>query len=1254
MPNKPSNRGRLLSLRNLLGLSLAILGILLLVVLSMPLWLGWALRTFAPEDLVAFESYETNGYGHFQLTNVSVTNPQATIQIDELNSLAPLNWYLSSGSEAEKDFLSIRNVTIELPPSPPEAEDGNPSSLPQDPQEALDLLESVLLKTDTWLPRATVEQVTLIQGERQLTLEALVWQKRSLSFNGTLSDFADYPFRTELTLNTNEPVLEFSVPKALFELKTSLKRQDPDLIATAILLFRENSAFLQTTFGPEAWAPVSATWNLDSWQLDLNSLGVNSVYSDLGFTLLGGWQDGQFENDLNGQLSPKLNNDDLPLPEVQFESALGGDLETLVVTQFSLDAPGIEARMNEEVEYRLTDMQLAGELSFDIDLDLGLLNYEDLEGQLTGFLTVTNNEGKPSGAFNLTGDGVKVATHAFEQLDIQATLTWPTLLIENTTARLTSGSNVNLSGTLDLESQTVAESKFSGTLQRETIAELLPETISLESIDFEAEALGPVNALSHQGSLSVEDLETEALHPLAATLSWDGQALQFDNLSLIAASETAELIVTAAGALSQSPMQWEVKTLDLQSEGAAFASLQSSTLLTVDPGDNLSIQYNELELLGPGGHLRSSGEISYPKSASVSLEVKNMEAQRWTRPWLKDPVPPVKIDSLSSEFGWDKSPLTLTTEFQATLPQDQRPIRASGKLSSDGNATRFEEVEIADNQGPWVTISGLVPVSFHPSTDSLVELDKNGDLDLAFTTSESQNWLNWLSSVSPFSLQRFNSQVSLDGSLSNLSGSFVIDLETEASTEEHGMPSTRIVTNGDIEKTILTVEGLQVTVEDEQFNVSGAIELPEQLLEKIETPAIEVPWQQTAFKLTIPPSKLTPIRYFAPQLLSTGGEIEANLEGSIENGIEGFFKMAGVNTRAIFPFGSLRDVTAELNFNDSRANLNNISANIGREPVLISGEVDYRQWTDPKYQISIVGENLPLVRKPGLLLRSDIDLSINNTASSETGITGTVLMKDGLFLLNRTNLMAGGAGGGKTAQTRPPFFSVEVPPIDNWDLDIEVKGDRFIRLKTPAADGALSIDMKLQGKLREPFATGRVEFDEGNLFFPFSSFRIDYGVVELPVGDPYAPIIEVIGTSRRFGYDITVEISGSAYDPQVYFSSSPPLSSEQIMLMVMAGENPEGMFDYSGTQRASKLGSYISKGLFGNSSSDSNFFSRISFESGENLSEQGKETMEIEYQLDDRFQLVGEYDEYDFWNAGLRWRIFQRKVVEADKEEAAQ
>ena len=43
---------------------------------------------------------------------------------------------------------------------------------------------------------------------------------------------------------------------------------------------------------------------------------------------------------------------------------------------------------------------------------------------------------------------------------------------------------------------------------------------------------------------------------------------------------------------------------------------------------------------------------------------------------------------------------------------------------------------------------------------------------------------------------------------------------------------------------------------------------------------------------------------------------------------------------------------------------------------------------------------------------------------------------------------------------------------------------------------------------------------------------------------------------------------------------------------------------------------------------------------GEKVSRGGRETYRIEYDLNGRWSLIGEYDEFDDYNAGLKWKIY--------------
>ena len=95
--------------------------------------------------------------------------------------------------------------------------------------------------------------------------------------------------------------------------------------------------------------------------------------------------------------------------------------------------------------------------------------------------------------------------------------------------------------------------------------------------------------------------------------------------------------------------------------------------------------------------------------------------------------------------------------------------------------------------------------------------------------------------------------------------------------------------------------------------------------------------------------------------------------------------------------------------------------------------------------------------------------------------------------------------------------------------------------------------------------------------------------------------------------------------------------------MVTAGELPQNEVVYVGAQRVARLGTYLGQSLINNFGGDAADADRLSISTGERVSRQGRETYEIEYRLDDRFTAVGEYDEFDAYNAGVKWRMLAPK-----------
>jgi translocation and assembly module TamB len=317
--------------------------------------------------------------------------------------------------------------------------------------------------------------------------------------------------------------------------------------------------------------------------------------------------------------------------------------------------------------------------------------------------------------------------------------------------------------------------------------------------------------------------------------------------------------------------------------------------------------------------------------------------------------------------------------------------------------------------------------------------------------------------------------------------------------------------------------------------------------------------------------------------------------------------------------------------------------------VAARGSVEMADDGSPRFDVSVTGENLPFVRQVGLLLRGDLDLKLVSTGNGGGKITGKVKLRESMFSTDLRDLVPTG-GASASAAARAPFFSVEMPPFNAWQLDVDLGGDRFLRMRTPVFSALASMHFHLANTLAEPRATGQATIEEGQILLPFATFAIQQGSVQLTEANPYEPTLFVNGTSRRYGYDLRVEITGPASRPVLVFSSSPPLESEQVLLLVMAGETPKNEVTYTGNQRAARFGTFIGKSLFSSISGDSGAADRLTISAGEKVSLQGRETYEVEYSLGKRWSLVGEYDEFDDYNAGLKWRALIDKRNEGKSD----
>ncbi|MGE9290768.1 MAG: translocation/assembly module TamB domain-containing protein, partial [Puniceicoccales bacterium] len=125
---------------------------------------------------------------------------------------------------------------------------------------------------------------------------------------------------------------------------------------------------------------------------------------------------------------------------------------------------------------------------------------------------------------------------------------------------------------------------------------------------------------------------------------------------------------------------------------------------------------------------------------------------------------------------------------------------------------------------------------------------------------------------------------------------------------------------------------------------------------------------------------------------------------------------------------------------------------------------------------------------------------------------------------------------------------------------------------------------------------------------------------------------DAIGQNRT--YVITMNASGSTENPQIQFSSTPNLTSAQIVRILATGSLEGG--------GAGAIGLYLGQALMGPGNGEDTLADRLSVKIGQEVTESGSSTVDVVYKLNDLWSVEGEYDRYDTYNLNLVRILLER------------
>jgi translocation and assembly module TamB len=772
-----------------------------------------------------------------------------------------------------------------------------------------------------------------------------------------------------------------------------------------------------------------------------------------------------------------------------------------------------------------------------------------------------------------------------------------------------------------------------------------PTAPEFAGLTIDAHAEGELAHPQHAGTVHWSGLEGVPGGAVAGELTWDGAGIETVSVTGAASSAAGVTLPFAAQIDRDAGGAFAVLVRELawtDAQGEWWRLAQPAQVRLASPTFSVA----GLQLVGEQAGLSVDADIGWPGHGRVQVRGHGLAAARLAS-FLSSDVDAATIDALDLEATWDDGPATLAGTVRASYAPDTSATYAiEAEFRTEADKLAFGSLRVLGSSGPVLAGEGRLPLVVAGRADGFaVQLPRDGALSLRLASTPNPAFWDAIARQTGWAINGPDVHAEFSGSLAaprgrvEFAASSLQPPERVAGTVElPRLGDLKLVLVADDAGLALT-EGI-MTIDDHWVSLHGRA--PWALWQEARAER-EVPWRRAEFSFAADRMPMAIASRALPTLLAPEGDVSFEMNHVPGRGFKGFLWLAGASLRAIPPIGTVRDIGGRVELEKYTITMPELAAFVGGRPITITGSANIARAVRPEFDVHLASSRVPLVRQPGVVLRAGLDLRVAQTADRPAYISGTVDLGQSVFVSDLVSLLPN-AGGVTAPEQRPPYFSVKTRPFADWTLAVALHGDDFLRIENPFFNGTLSADFELTGTLAEPRAIGRAWSDRGTIAFPFGSLAVSQLELSLTEQNPFEPVVLVHAGTRIYGYDVRLEVSGSANDPRLLFSSDPPLSSQAVFLMLSTGEMPDTEHAFTTSERAQRLALFVGRNLASSlglgATSDGE--DRLIVRSGEDFSREGGETIYVQYNLDGRWSLVAEKDRFDAYNGGIKFRLIDR------------
>ncbi|MGH8019118.1 MAG: translocation/assembly module TamB domain-containing protein [Opitutaceae bacterium] len=1242
------------------------------------MWLPAAIVLFGERAGATIGDWEKAGWWRATYRDVSYAFPGGTVTIGEATAPVFAVW-----PRLERDpTIELNDIRVVLEPKEP------PQPEPQTPEtsvyQIVSMIDRLWPEVRRWLPSTRIGQTTVEMGELKIDIHSLRWDGETLAVEGEVPGIESTATATFTRREDGGYSFKASAPEREAALEVMITRDPESIRVDANATWLTNVVEVEAAFGTEGMLPVAASVEAPDLRVPAGLVKL-SGYGPIEGGLSVAWDGARYAISSQARAAPV--DEEGALPPVAVDVRAAGDLEQARVEAVEITAPGIDAQLSAPLEWRFDAGIPATAGQFTLALDVEKMPWITGTGAVEGTADIARREsGEPVVDFQLRGRDLFWRSIEDGAFTLAGQWAPPLISVEELTASIGETTTLEASGAADLEARTIDRAEVRLELAPEAVRAWVPDAPDFAGASLVATVSGPLQKPDFETTLELRELAglpggTASLeaHATGAGI----EAVDLDATLTSAAGITVPLRAAVARE-SSGAIEVGLQTLRWEDAGGLWWALEQPATVSIaapaPDGGVPAVTLGRLSLTGDAFAFAAAGSIRWPAEGHVSVQAGKIEAGR-LQPFLGDAYKGIFLQSLTLDADWSDGPVTLDglARVRYSPKEDASYAVEAAFRSAEDSSSVTADLNIEAESGIVLSGSGRVPLILTGSANGFsAQLPKDGELALDLASQPNPVFWESITELTGWTVSDPALRASLAGTLDAprgevaFSAARLLPPERERMGEEgwgeaEGAEEDGKEKENENEKEDegeneeerpklpgLTDLSVQLIADDEGVKLTEALVALEHKWIRMEA---EAPWQiwrtfqeekrfdwrDLSFSLAAEPLPVEIAARFAPTVLAPDGQVSIDVRHGAGEGFGGRVWLHDAALRPLPSIGAVRGIHAEFVFDEYQVRLPELSLLIGGREVEISGQGRVQPGEPLDFELRARSERVPLVRATGTVVRAALDISVRKQGTGPASITGEVELGPSVYTSEFTSLIP--TGGVTAPEQRPPFFSVKAEPFASWTLDVAVKGGEFLRVENPLFSGMLSADFQLLGTLEEPKAIGRITSKQGTIVFPFASMALSNLEVTLSEENPYEPQILVTAGTRVFGYDLRMEATGSASNPELDFSASPPLSSQQVFLMITSGALPDEERSFSTSERARRLAFYIGKNLasdFGIGGGGGGGEDRLTVRSGEDFTREGKETIYIEYDITDRWAIVGEYDRFDEYNGGVKFNLVRR------------